>query len=141
MVDERETLHALLQYQRDSLVRKVAGVDDEAARQSPVGSGTTLLWLMKHMTRAESLWILHRFAGQDTLVRYDSVHPEAPSGLPSTATKGSAQRADAAGGRRPDLSEPCRNTGDDAPSVFDGSHAPGCRRPLATLVTPIFCES
>jgi hypothetical protein len=45
---ELQTLRALLQYQRDSLVRKVAGLDDAAARRSPVGSGTSLLWLIKH---------------------------------------------------------------------------------------------
>lgn len=54
---ERATLHALLQYQRDSLVRKVTGVDESAARRSAVGTGTTLLWLVKHLTRAEILWI------------------------------------------------------------------------------------
>ena len=43
---ERETLLALLQYQRDSLVRKVTGVDEGAAQQPVVGSGTTLLWLV-----------------------------------------------------------------------------------------------
>jgi hypothetical protein len=62
--DERETLHALLQYQRDSMVRKVAGVDEEAARRPLVPSGTTLLWLVTHMAGAEALWVLHRFAGE-----------------------------------------------------------------------------
>jgi hypothetical protein len=38
---EAETLRALLQYQRESLVRKVADLDDAAARWSPVGSGTS----------------------------------------------------------------------------------------------------
>ena len=50
---ERQTLQALLQYQRESLARKVSGVDDDAARRSPVASGTSLLWLVKHMARAE----------------------------------------------------------------------------------------
>lgn len=40
---EPATVHALLQYQRDSLVRKVAGLDDAAARRSPVNSGTSPL--------------------------------------------------------------------------------------------------
>jgi uncharacterized damage-inducible protein DinB len=65
---EAETLHALLQYQRESLVRKVGGLDDASARQSPVGSGTSLLWLIRHMARAEITWILHRFAGQDAVM-------------------------------------------------------------------------
>jgi hypothetical protein len=36
-----------LQYQRHSLVKKVNGVNEEAAGWPPVYSGTTLLWLMK----------------------------------------------------------------------------------------------
>lgn len=74
--DERATLHALLQYQRESLVRKVAGVDDDAARRTSVASGTTLLWLLKHMARAESLWILQRFAGQNDEIPDSTVTPE-----------------------------------------------------------------
>jgi uncharacterized damage-inducible protein DinB len=62
---EAETVHALLQYQRESLVRKVTGVDETSARWSPVGTGTSLLWLIRHMTGAEATWVLHRFAGQD----------------------------------------------------------------------------
>jgi hypothetical protein len=62
---EAETLQALLRYQRESLLRKVTGVDDGAARWSPVESGTSLLWLIRHMAAAEVTWVLHRFAGQD----------------------------------------------------------------------------
>jgi uncharacterized damage-inducible protein DinB len=62
---EAETMHALLQYQRASLVRKVSGIDEDSARWSPVGSGTSLLWLIRHMADAEVTWVLHRFAGQD----------------------------------------------------------------------------
>ena len=61
--DDRTVLCALLQYQRDSFVRKVRGVDEDAARVSVVGSGTTLLWLTKHMAQAEQTWIVTRFAG------------------------------------------------------------------------------
>ena len=53
----------LLRYQRESLVRKVVGIDDTAARRSPVNSGTSLLWLIRHLAVAERLWIIHRFAG------------------------------------------------------------------------------
>src|SRR5438874_13805083 len=62
--DERAVLRALLQYQRESFVRKVEGVDERAAREAVVASGTTLLWLTKHMARADQLWIVQRFAGQ-----------------------------------------------------------------------------
>ncbi|HEY8081280.1 MAG TPA: DinB family protein [Acidimicrobiales bacterium] len=62
---ERETLLALLQYQRESLVRKVDGVDEDAAAISPVPSGTTLAWLVDHLARAEASWIELRFAGRE----------------------------------------------------------------------------
>jgi len=63
--DETQTLHALLQYQRESLLRKVDGVAEDRARWSPVASGTSLLWLITHMATAEATWVLHRFAGQE----------------------------------------------------------------------------
>jgi uncharacterized damage-inducible protein DinB len=72
---ELDTVLALLQYQRDSLVRKVAGVDDSSARVSPVRSGTSLLWLIKHMAGAETTWLQSRFAGQQVEVPDDFVQP------------------------------------------------------------------
>jgi hypothetical protein len=62
---ERATVGALLQYQRDSFVRKVSGVSDEDARMSPVASGTSLLGLANHLADAETLWVLQRFAQID----------------------------------------------------------------------------
>lgn len=53
--DDRQVLTLLLQYQRESLARKVFGVSEVAARQSPVPSGTTLLWLVEHLAHAERL--------------------------------------------------------------------------------------
>jgi hypothetical protein len=72
---ELETVLALLQYQRDSLVRKVSGVDDSSARSSPVRSGTTLLWLIKHMATAEITWLQSRFAGLPVAIPDDAVRP------------------------------------------------------------------
>lgn len=60
--DDRTTLLLLLQYQRDSFVRKVLGVGPAAAETSPVSSGTSLLWLTNHLADAEVTWILRRFA-------------------------------------------------------------------------------
>jgi hypothetical protein len=62
--DDRAVLLALLQYQRDSFVRKVSGVDGVAAARSPVASGNSLLWLANHMADAESTWVLQRFANR-----------------------------------------------------------------------------
>lgn len=62
--DEKETLRSLLQFQRDSFVRKLDGVGEEDARSSPVPSGTSLLWLARHLAYAEAVWVLGRFAGR-----------------------------------------------------------------------------
>ena len=74
--DERAILRALLQYQRESLVRKATGVDASAAAHSPVPSGTTIQWLLDHLATAESVWVEQRFAGS-------SVDPFAGSPSPS----------------------------------------------------------
>jgi uncharacterized damage-inducible protein DinB len=71
--DEMSTLRSLLQFQRESLVRKVDGVSEEDARRSPVPSGTSLLWLMKHISRAERIWVMGRFTGDEAAVPGDSV--------------------------------------------------------------------
>ena len=112
--DERATLQALLQYQRDSLVRKVAGVDDHAARHQFVGSGTTLLWLIKHMARAEALWLLRRFAGEPTHLPDDAVGADDTLASAVAEYRNTWARVDPiiAGAS---LEEPCRSTGDDSP--------------------------
>ena len=104
---ERETLQALLQYQRDSLVRKITGAGEAAARRPVVGSGTTLLWLVKHMTRAEILWIAVRFAGQDVPVPDDAV--QAGDTIPGVVSdyRAACARADSISGTA-SLDQPCR---------------------------------
>jgi uncharacterized damage-inducible protein DinB len=74
--DEMSTVHTLLQFQRDSLVRKVDGVSEEDARRSPVPSGTSLLWLIKHMSRAERIWVMGRFSAMEEKVSDDTLWPE-----------------------------------------------------------------
>jgi len=55
---------ALLQFQRDSVLRKVEGLSEADARFSPVASGTSMIWLVKHLSMAERIWVVHRFDGQ-----------------------------------------------------------------------------
>lgn len=113
--DELETLRALLQYQRNSLVKKVSGVSEEMARRSPVASGTSLLWLVKHMAGAESLWVLHRFAGHDVMIDDDRVGPGDTVQSSISAYQLTWQRTDAVMATAPGLAEPCRGLGDEAP--------------------------
>jgi hypothetical protein len=113
--DERETVLALLQYQRDSFVKKVSGVSEEAARHPQVASGTNLLWLVKHMTRAESLWLLHRFAGDDAVIYDDQVQPEDTVHSAIAAYQQTWVRTDAVVAAATSLNELCRDVGDEAP--------------------------
>ncbi len=112
---ERETLRALLQYQRDSLVRKVTGVDEVESRRSPVGSGTSLLWLMKHMAHAESLWVLRRFAGQKVDLPDGTVRQEDTLKTAVDAYRKGWERVDAVVEATASLDERCREVGTDAP--------------------------
>ena len=114
--DERDTLLSLLQFQRDSVVRKLEGVSDEDARRSPVASGTTLLWLVKHLCFAESLWVERRFAGLDVTISGDTVEVEgdtldaAVAAYRDTWARVGAIVADA------ELDDPCRDAGPPGPT-------------------------
>ena len=113
--DERDTLQALFQFQRDSLVRKVTGVDEAAARSSPVDTGTTLLWLVKHLAGAESVWVLRRFAGQDAAWPEETVRPDDTLAAAIDAYRATWARVDEVVDAAPSLDELCRNVGDEAP--------------------------
>jgi hypothetical protein len=113
--NEREILHALLQYQRESFVRKVTGVDESAARASIVPSGTSLLWLTKHMARAEQRWFVERFAGQEPDVVDDVVQPDETLVGAIATYQRTWQRVDAIVDAEPTLDAPCRYIGDDPP--------------------------
>jgi uncharacterized damage-inducible protein DinB len=112
---EAETLHALLQYQRDSLVRKVAGLDEASVRWSPVGTGTSLLWLIKHMTRAEITWVLRRFAGQDVALPGDQPGPGDTLDAVTAAYRVAWQQVDRVAFAGADLDELCRLPDADPP--------------------------
>ena len=104
---ELETLLTLLQYQRDSLIRKVDGVDEVAARQSPVGSGTTLLWLLKHLAQAEIRWVVIRFAALDAALPDGTVQPHDTTASVIADYRAASAQADAVA-RTAGLDELCR---------------------------------
>ena len=113
--DELATLSALLGYQRRSLVGKVEGVDDAAARRPLVGSGTTLLWLVKHITGAELTWVVHRFAGEDVAVPPDAVQPSDTVAGAVDAYRAVWTRVDAIVAAAPSLDARCRRVGEEIP--------------------------
>ena len=108
---ERETLMTLWRYQRESLLRKLEGLDTQTASRRLVASDTTLLWLIRHLTRAEALWVLGRFAGDHDAVP-DKVGPADDSVAAAVADyRAGWVRVDDVIARH-DLDDPA--TGDDA---------------------------
>ena len=64
--DERTQLHGWLDYYRDTLVWKCAGLTaDELKRASVEPSTLTLLGLVRHMAEVERAWFRIRAAGRD----------------------------------------------------------------------------
>jgi hypothetical protein len=110
--DERATLCGLLQYQRESVVRKLADLADGAAAHSPVPTGISLLWLVKHLTAAEVTWGLRRFAGDDVAVPSDVVGPQDTVAGAVEAYRAVGAAFDAVVAGTPSLDAPCRGLTD-----------------------------
>jgi hypothetical protein len=114
VADESETLLALLDYHRASLVDKVADLDDADARRRFVASDTTLLWIVQHLAGAERLWFWHRFLGVEP-----PADASGPAGTDSVAGAIADYRAVATAAdelvRTHDLDEPARHMEGDLP--------------------------
>lgn len=63
MTPEVEQLRTALDGLRAGVLKKLAGLSEDAARRSPVGSGTNLAGLVQHLTFVESLWFEEIVAG------------------------------------------------------------------------------
>ena len=74
---EKESLHASLNQHRDVVVWKLEGVDDEAARQPMVPSGTSLLGLVKHLAAVEYSWFCETFERETEPLPVDPDDPDA----------------------------------------------------------------
>jgi uncharacterized damage-inducible protein DinB len=53
---EAATLVEFLGYKREAVIRKVLDLPDDAAHHAGVPSGTSLAWLIKHLTVSEQFW-------------------------------------------------------------------------------------
>lgn len=62
--DEATTLLTFLGYLREAVVGKLEGLSEEDARRPGVASGTSLLWLVRHLTAVELNWFEWAYAGQ-----------------------------------------------------------------------------
>ncbi|MFJ2747713.1 DinB family protein [Streptomyces sp. NPDC087297] len=64
--DERATLTSVLQWQRDTLMMKCAGLTEEQLRMKAVPpSGLSLLGLVRHLAEVERGWFRNVLAGED----------------------------------------------------------------------------
>ena len=114
--DERTMLEGWLDYHRDTLLLKCAGLTGEQLRTTGVSSSTlTLLGLVRHMTVVERSWFRQRFAGEDVPELYDfDADPDAEFNTVDTADaeadfaafRAETTAADAAAAGR-DLDEVC----------------------------------
>ncbi|MFJ7247024.1 DinB family protein [Kitasatospora sp. NPDC098652] len=105
--DERTTLLAFLDYLREAVIGKVAGLSDEDARRPGVASGTSLLWLVRHLTVVEHNWFEYAYGGLGEPAQSADV----PSAEVSTASAVAAYRdaiarANAVVAAAPDLDRP-----------------------------------
>nr|WP_098465258.1 DinB family protein [Isoptericola jiangsuensis] len=71
--DEVATLRAFLDYHRDTLRRKVSGLDAAGLGTPLAPSSMTLGGLLKHLTYVESHWFAVILAGADPLPPFDAV--------------------------------------------------------------------
>jgi uncharacterized damage-inducible protein DinB len=72
LADERTTLTGFLQYQRETLAMKCAGLTAEQLRERAVApSGLSLLGLVRHMAEIERSWFRNVMNGEPVLARWD----------------------------------------------------------------------
>lgn len=73
---EKEMLIGFLNVQRDTVLWKLNGLNDEQLRRPHDPSGLTLLGLAKHLTDVERSWFRERVAGEDLAHLWDDADPQ-----------------------------------------------------------------
>ncbi|GIG67836.1 DinB family protein [Phytomonospora endophytica] len=71
--DEPTTLRVFLDYLRESVIAKTGGLTDEQAREPGVESGTSLAWLLSHLTAVEHNWFVWSYTDTGELMDDDAV--------------------------------------------------------------------
>ena len=74
---EFEMLTAFLDWYRIVMVRKIEGLDPQGLRRSPVGSGTSLGGLVKHLAYVERHWFGSSYGGLTLDFPYTEEDPDA----------------------------------------------------------------
>ncbi len=114
--DEASTLLTLLRFQRESVIRKVADVDDVDASRALVPTGTSLAWLVKHLARAEVTWVLRRFAALGVELPDEEVRSEDTVAALVEAYRSTSSVVDQVVESAVSLDEPCLGLEDDPPA-------------------------
>jgi uncharacterized damage-inducible protein DinB len=112
--DELELYLRWLGYLRGAVLRKVEGLDEEAARWTPEGRLIPLIGIVNHLTRVEWRWIDGAMLGQDVDRTEEEFRP-GPALTVDAAVRAYRERAVATDGavrRIADLTAPCA-AGDD----------------------------
>lgn len=83
---EFETLTSYLDWYRIVMIRKIEGLDSEGLRQSPVGSGTSLGGLVKHLAYVERHWFGTTYGGLELEYPWTDEDPDADFRLDTDET-------------------------------------------------------
>lgn len=75
--DERPLLCAMVDYQREVVLRKVGGLGEDDLRTVMTPSGLTLLGLVKHLAFIERYWFQEVFAGLPVQMPWSDSDPDA----------------------------------------------------------------
>ncbi len=73
---ELDMLLGYLAYERDTLLWKLDGLDDEQLRRPHQPSGLTLLGIIKHLTDVERSWVRGIVGGEDIRHYWDPADPQ-----------------------------------------------------------------
>ncbi|MFI2611647.1 DinB family protein [Kitasatospora sp. NPDC018619] len=106
--DEPTTLLAFLDYLRAAVAAKLDGVSDEDARRPGVASGTSLLWLVRHLAVVEDNWFTWAYQGVGEQPRDSDEEPldGATVAEELAAYRAAVERSNAVAAAAPDLDRP-----------------------------------
>lgn len=74
---EKESLYVSLDRQRDVVLWKLEGLDDDQLRRRMTPSGTNLLGLVKHLAAVEYGWFCETFGREVEALPFDESDPDA----------------------------------------------------------------
>ncbi len=118
---ELDMLIGYLAYERDTLLWKLDGLDDEQLRRPHQPSGLTLLGIVKHLTDVERSWVrgivggeaIRHYSDPDDPQRYWRIEPDDTTAAIITGYRAEGDQSDAI----------VRERGLDAPVSFIRDHA------------------